>query len=274
MIALQTVKQRIARNFSKAANSYNAAATLQQRVADQLLQQIPSCQPQHIVDLGTGTGYLAQHLTQQYSDAVVLGLDLANGMLNAAKTLSQPTFRNLQWCGGDIEYLPLQPNSVELLVSSLAIQWCDFNTVLNEAFNALKPNGYFVFSTLAQGSLQELNSAWQQIGQQQRVNPFNTLAHHQHIVAQSGFVNDVLQQQTETVYYSTVNTLLYSLKALGVNTVLSGNTGLFSRQHLLALQAAYETDRSELGLPLSYQVLYGVLQKRAFAFIESRDQHG
>ena len=65
----------------------------------------------------------------------------------------------------------------------------------------------------------------------------------------------------EVLFYPDVISLLRELKSLGVNTVLEGQRGLMTRSKLNQLQKAYELHRTDAGLPLTYQVIYGVLQK-------------
>src|SRR5690625_3786235 len=61
-------------------------------------------------------------LSQRHPDAQLLGLDLAEGMLQFAR--SQRTAR-ANWLCADAEALPLAPASVDLVYSSLSIQWCE-----------------------------------------------------------------------------------------------------------------------------------------------------
>ena len=114
---------------------------------------------QCVLDLGTGTGLHSPTLAERYDDAVVIGMDLAMGMLQFARKKYRPP-PGVRWCSGDIESIPFQSNAVDLIYSSLAIQWCSFEKVLWEVSRVLKPGGTFVFSTLAEGSLKELDKAW------------------------------------------------------------------------------------------------------------------
>ena len=148
-----------------------------------------------------------------------------------------------------------------MVFSSLAIQWCALDRVLEEAFRVLKPDGTFVFSTLASGTMHELKQAWASVDQHVHVNGFDTYSSQKQCAQQSGFQVHSFKLQTETVYYSSVMQLLRDMKALGVNTVPSRQNGLMSRHRILKLQDAYETFRTEKGLPLSYQVIYGILHK-------------
>ena len=258
-------KQRIAANFSRAASSYDMAATLQKRVATKTIEALP-CQlgswrrtQSRILDLGTGTGIHTEALANKYVDAHVIGMDLAMGMLQFAR--QQINHPRITWCSGDIESLPLQPNAVDLVYSSLAIQWCCFDQVLHEVDRVLKPGGLFVFSTLSAGSLQELDTAWQRIGENGRVNSFDRSANALQSLHRSGLMQQSASFATETEFYPDLITLLRAMKALGVNTVLAGKEGLLTRQRLLSLQQSYEVFRRPEGLPLTYRVFYGVLQK-------------
>ena len=258
---LCNAKQRIAFNFSRAASTYDEAATLQKQVAASLLKELPEDEfIGSILDLGAGTGCHSQVLSQRYTRARVTGMDLAMGMLKFAQHRSKH-LPSLQWCSGDIEALPFRDGSFDLVFSSLAIQWCQLKTVLQEAYRVLTPGGQFVFSTLAGGSLVELDLAWQAVAETNRVNQFDSFESQSLSVKNSTFDALSFDQRAETLFYSDVVSLLKELKALGVNTVLSGHQGLMTRNKLQGLQVAYEIRRAEQGLPLTYQVIYGVLQK-------------
>ncbi|WP_020584229.1 malonyl-ACP O-methyltransferase BioC [Endozoicomonas elysicola] len=262
------IKQRIAENFSRAAHSYDNAAVLQKRVAARTMLGLPAQlekknapnQIQRVIDLGAGTGLHSLTLADRYSDAMITGMDLAMGMLEFARQ-NAPDHPRLSWCSGDIESVPFQSNSIDLIYSSLAIQWCGFEQVLSEVGRVLKPGCSFVFSTLAEGSLQELNTAWCLAGERDRVNRFDRFEAQKQTVARSELIRQAFSLKAETLYYPDVITLLRSLKALGVNTVLAGKHGLVTRRRLDALKHAYEPLRQPEGLPLTYQVIYGVLQK-------------
>ena len=234
---------------------------MQQQVAARTLRGLPAPGGiTRIVDLGTGTGHHALTLAQRYHDATVIGVDLAMGMLRFAQTHARHD--RIYWCSGDIESLPLRDNAIDLVYSSLAIQWCCLKRVLGEVNRVLKPGGIFAFSTLAQDSLWQLDSAWCSVGVRNRVNRFASFSAQQHTASGSELAVRSFLLDTETLHYPDALSLLHSLKALGVNTVLDNNNGLLTRQKLTGLIQAYELLRQPEGLPLTYQVIYGVLQKK------------
>ena len=255
-------KRRIAVNFSRAASTYDDAAALQDRVAARAMLGLPSDRkPEFVLDLGSGTGRQTIHVAGHYPQASVLGMDLAMGMASHARTC----FPKLDWCSGDIEQLPFKDSRLDVVFSSLAIQWCALNRVLEEVYRVLKPGGLFVFSTLAAGTMHELKQAWSQVDRHVHVNGFDAYSTQKQCVQQSDFQLHSFKLQTETIYYPTVMQLLRDMKALGVNTVPSRKNGLMSRHRILKLQDAYEVFRTEKGLPLSYEVIYGILHKPLIA---------
>ena len=57
-------EKKIALRFNKAAKTYDQVAVLQQQVGKALLERLQGirCQPQTILDLGCGTGYIESFL--------------------------------------------------------------------------------------------------------------------------------------------------------------------------------------------------------------------
>ncbi len=257
-------KQRIAETFGRAATTYDNAAVLQQRVAAHVRGLLPTlASDSSVLDMGCGTGRETLALKQHYGNAAyVTGLDLSNGMLAYAR--SQELADSCCWLAGDIEQLPFAARQFDLVFSSLAIQWCSsLPRVLSEVSRVLKPEGRFIFSTLAAGSLHELHRAWQQVDDNLHINHYDDFISQKQIMVDSNLSIVTLYEQEETVYYSTVVELLRDMKALGVNTVVGRErTGLFGRTTLARLQQGYEIFATKAGFPASYRVVYGELCKR------------
>ena len=81
--ALRPEKNRVARAFGNAANSYDDVAILQRDTADEMLERLElvKIKPQHILDLGTGTGRNLALLQHRYPDAQQIAVDIAPAML-------------------------------------------------------------------------------------------------------------------------------------------------------------------------------------------------
>jgi malonyl-CoA O-methyltransferase len=254
-------KRQVAASFSRAAASYDGVAALQRTVGGELLQRVPSQPLERWLDLGCGTGHFSRVLAARAPQAWGLALDLAEGMLRHARPLGGAQ----DFIAGDAEQLPLRADSLDLIFSSLALQWCgNFSAVLSEAQRVLRPGGVFAFSSLCVGTLQELRDSWQAVDGLVHVNRFRQFADYQQLCAGSGLALVSLDQQQQRLYYPNLRQLTHELKALGAHNLNPGRPGgLTGRARIQALSDAYETQRQAAGLPCSYQVVYGVLRKDA-----------
>ena len=177
---------------------------------------------------------------------------------------SNPSNTNTSWLVGDAESLPLKAGSVDLIFSSLSIQWCgNLSTLFNEVERVLSDDGIFVFSSLVDGSLSELKSAWSQVDSMQHVNAFAFLSDYQSAISTTCLNVERLDIQEKVLSYQKVKELTRELKTLGAHNMTSHRaTHLTGKQKIQEFLAAYESFRLNDGtLPASYQVLFGVLTK-------------
>jgi malonyl-CoA O-methyltransferase len=259
---MQRDKRRVAQAFSRAAESYDSVAQLQRDIADRLLQWLPEQVEGKLLDLGCGTGYAAPHLHARYPESPLLHLDLAHGMLSFARE-QRPVPGAFYLCG-DAEQLPLADASVELIWSSLAVQWCEQpDRLMAELARVLKPGGRCLLATLGPDTLHELKRAWAAVDDDVHVNSFTAL---EQLLAH----NICLKlSRCETEYrvlrYNRLQELMLELKALGAHNVNSRREqGLSSRQRLIRLLDAYERQRQADGsLPATYEVYYLELLKES-----------
>jgi len=253
-------KRQVAASFSRAASTYDQVAELQRSVGNNLLARLPAMlQPEHLTDIGCGTGYFTRALAERF-DKPVLGLDIAEGMLRYAREHSAP---GMAWMAADAEALPLRSASQGLLFSSLALQWCpQLSLALREAYRVLRPGGCMAFNTLVEGTLAELRDAWQAVDGFVHVNRFMPLEQLQQMLANAGFAQWHCEVEPHVLHYGQLSELTHELKALGAHNLNAGRpNGLTGRARLRALTAAYETQRQIQGLPATYQVAQVILYK-------------
>ncbi|WP_043311078.1 malonyl-ACP O-methyltransferase BioC [Pseudomonas sp. ML96] len=252
-------KRRVAESFSRAAGSYDAVAELQREVGSELLADLPELVPARWLDLGCGTGHFTRALAGRYPQADGLALDLAEGMLQHAR----PFGGARHFVAGDAESLPLRDAGLDLIFSSLAVQWCaDFVAVLAEARRVLRPGGVLAFSSLCVGSLQELRDSWQAVDGFVHVNRFRRFEDYQALCAASGLEVLTLERRAKVLHFADLRALSRSLKDLGAHNLNPGRPGgLTGPARIRALMEAYEHLRTDQGLPLTYQVVHGVLRK-------------
>lgn len=105
---------------------------------------LPAIGGKRVVDLGCGFGQLSRWCADEGA-ASVTGVDLSGKMLARARAQTQSaavTYRQ-----ADLDTLTLEPQSADLVVSSLALHYvADFGRIVRTIAEALVPGGDFVFS--------------------------------------------------------------------------------------------------------------------------------
>ncbi len=254
-------KRKVAEAFSLAASRYDAFARVQKTVAKQVLKQLPCADRAVVLDIGCGTGALTQGVFDDWQPAHVLAVDIAQGMLHFAR--SHNDSNTVSFIAADAENLPIASQSVDGIMSSLAIQWCEMPALLmRELYRVLKPGGWAVIATLGPGTLAELKTAWQAIDECVHVNAFTSRALLEQACLDAGFTT-TLTQQTALCDYPSLMPLLKELKAIGAhNSHTNAPAGLMTRARLQQLEQSYPLKADQKApIVASYDVFYLALHK-------------
>lgn len=250
-------KQSVRAAFERAAGTYDAAAVVQREVCRRLLafaDRYPVIgSARRVVDAGCGTGYALGLLRARFPDAEIIAMDFAPAML-----LRMPA-TNAGCCiplCADIEQLPLASRSVDVLWSSLMLQWCDSQRSLTEIARVLRPGGRAWLATLGPRTLWELSEAFSGIDDARHVIDFESVEQLAARATDAGLA--VAGQEAETAFALApdLGGLLRDIKAIGAHQV--GST----RRHRLlgkgvwrTLADRYERHRRADGLlPATYDV--------------------
>ena len=259
-------KGRVRASFNRAANTYDAAAVLQKRVREEMLSRLDlvNIKPKAILDAGCGTGHGSFALQKRFSNANIVSLDLAFNMLQQTK-LQRPW---LQKClqkmlhqqhllCADIENLPIASNSMGLVWSNLAIQWCnDLDGAFSELARVLQPEGLLMFSTFGPDTLKELRAAT--TNGHTHVSRFIDMHDIGDALIRAGFSTPVLDVERYTLTYDDVKSVMTDLKSIGAHNATAGRArGLQGRGFLQNLVQNYEQFRVAGKLPATFEVVYG-----------------
>ena len=262
-------KRLMRRAFERAAQTYDQAAVLQREVSQRLLERLDLVKltPSTVLDVGCGTGYGSRALAQRYPAARVMGLDIAQSMLQVARSSDTWWRRKLpmlygpvpHYIGGDLERLPLPTSSVQLLCSNLALQWSnDLPAAFAEFRRVLAPGGLLMFTTFGPDTLRELRQAFAGLDGHTHVNRFLDMHDIGDELSFAGFATPVMDMEFLTLTYADLKDLLRELKAIGAHNVTLGRGhGLMGKRTWQAMLANYEQLRTAGRLPATYEVIYG-----------------
>jgi len=259
-------KHEVRRAFSRAASGYDAAAVLQREVCTRMLERLDyiKLQPRRVLDAGGGTGWGARQLGERYAQAEVVALDIAIGMLQVARGTSswwQKLFSGSRqrFVCADIEALPLTGQSVEMVWSNLALQWCnDLPATFCELQRVLQPEGLLMFSTFGPDTLQELRTAFDGVDGYNHVNRFIDMHDIGDMLVAAGFADPVMEMERLTLTYDDVQAVMQDLRGIGAHNATAGRApGMTGRQKWTRIVQNYETLRQNGRLPATFEVIYG-----------------
>lgn len=250
-------KAAVRRDFARAADTYDRHARLQRRVAARVAELLAerADRPATVLDLGSGTGLVGEALAGRGAlPERLLALDLAHAMTRAGRRPDHPA------CTGDAEALPFAAASLDAVVSSLTLQWLNhLPAALGEAARCLRPGGLLVASTLAAGTLAELDAALKAVDNRPGVSPFLAPEAMAEGLAAAGLGGAACWVEAETLEAPRPRAVLRDLKGLGaVHKAPDRARGLRGRDRLARLERAYRRacGVAEGPVPVTWRVAY------------------
>ena len=259
-------KKQVRRAFSRAAQDYDASAVLQREVCTRMLDRL-SCiklQPSHLIDIGSGTGWGTRQLAERYPKAEITALDIAFGMLQVARGTSswwQKLFagKRENYLCADVEALPLASNSVDMVWSNLALQWCnDLPSTFIELQRVLKIEGLLIFSSFGVDTLKELRVAFSGVDGYNHLNRFADMHDVGDMLVSAGFADPVMEMERITLTYNDVRSVMQDLKSIGANNATTGrSSGMMGKATWQRVTENYERLRRDGKLPATFEIIYG-----------------
>ena len=261
-------KKQLRTAFERAANSYDQAAVLQHEISNRMLSRLEyiKYQPDVILDAGSGTGYGSQQLAKRYPNSQLIAMDIAWAMLSHARPNTvwwQRLLPLLQqrpyYVCADVEQIPIKNESVGMIWSNLALQWCnDLEHTFAEMHRILRTDGLVMFSTFGPDTLKELRQSFAQVDAFSHVNRFIDMHDIGDLLVHNGFSTPVMDMEYITLTYPDVTSVMRDLKAIGAHNVTQGrNQGLMGKNKWQKAIAEYEKLRRDGKLPATYEVVYG-----------------
>jgi malonyl-CoA O-methyltransferase len=256
-------KAKVRKGFERAAQRYDESAILQQEVATRLLARLDyiRLQPHTVMDLGCGTGFVTTDVLKRYPKADIIALDLALNMLQQTQKKNKGWLRKKPHCVcADAEKLPLKDTSIDLLISSLMLQWSnDLQSVFNGFERAIAPNGLLMFTTFGPDTLKEIRASWAKVDNTPHTSQFTDMHDIGDALLKAGFSDPVMDMEIITMTYDSVHSIMRDIKNIGATNASQGRAkGLMGKQRLADFEAAYESFKQDDGsFPVTWEVVYG-----------------
>ncbi len=209
---MNTFHSNVIKSFNKNSESYNNFSELQFCVANNLCKLF-TCNKQHsILDLGCGTGYIAQILKYK-----TINLDIAFNMCAVAKKYNNYNIN------ARMESLPLRNHCMDVITSSLSIHWSDnIQSTIQEIRRVLKTNGKVLISIPTTQTFCELNNIFSSIGLATidfiAFQEFITLLENNAFTVNTNSYTSYIEQ-----HYNSFYDFIKSMKKTGTNINKTGN---------------------------------------------------
>lgn len=254
---------------------------LRREIAGRMMERLAlvKIQPQRILDLGCGEGADLSGLQGQYPQAQLLGIDASYAMLAAVRGRQAAAASSLtrllgKWLprkadaalapgGGlvcaDFAQLPFKHASVDLIWSNLALHWHPQpDRVFAEWRRVLKVDGLLMFTCFGPDTFKEVRAAFAGIDDAPHTLSFVDMHDFGDMLINTGFSTPVMDMETITVTYDSIDKLLSDVRAWGGNPLMTRRRGLLSRKSWSAVVHILEQSRRSDGkIPLTFEVVYG-----------------
>jgi len=217
-----------------------SADFLLEAAVDDLVERLSAVQRDFAlaVDLATPLPRLADRLAADHRIGRVVRLDRVTETLGGG----------LPAVAGDPESLPFAAESLDLVVSALALQWTsDLPGALAQVRRALKPDGLLIANLLGGDTLSELRECLTAAeaeltgGAAPRVAPFAELRQLGALLQRAGFALPVVDQDRLTVRYDNALALMRDLRAMGAtNPLIERSRTPLRRDALFRAAAIYQ----------------------------------
>ncbi|KAF1650127.1 Arginine-hydroxylase NDUFAF5, mitochondrial, partial [Eudyptes chrysocome] len=224
------------------------------------------------LDVGSGRGYIAQHLTKETIEKLIQ-VDISENALKNAVDSEIPTVSVV----ADEEFLPFKEDTFDLVISSLSLHWVnDLPRAFREIHQVLKPDGVFIGAMFGGDTLYELRCSLQlaelerEGGFSPHVSPFTAVSDLGHLLSRAGFNTLTVDTDEIQVNYPGLFEVMEDLQG---KYILYGNINVFCmgesncswnrkpllhRETMLAAAAIYREmyGNSDGSVPATFQIYY------------------
>ncbi len=205
----------VQQRFNQCAKHYNNDNAIGEEIAKRLTDRLDDLKrPFHtVLDLGAGTGTVANLVQQSQSNCNIVTLDFAHNMLEQSPHLN--VLANTEGA------LPFADETFDLVISNFCLPFInDIPKFLHSAGKVLKKDGLFMATTLGLESFREFKKSAEAVGLTgMRTFPLPDIQSVGAAVQRIGFALPVIDRDVIQVSYPSLQDFYQELKALGATNI-------------------------------------------------------
>ncbi len=244
MVCKMTLDQALVLKHQKYARKTNdQAAIVQREIFNRLIERLEYMliRPENVLNLGAATKYGEELLQRLYPQTKIISVDIPS------------------YFSSKNSVLPLPDHSQQLIVCNLLFHWVNEpQKLLQEIARVLDPKGVLLLTSMGVDTLKECREAFLQVDNYPHVHDFPDMHDVGDLMLQTGFVDPVVDVQTLTVNYKSVQQLFQDLRDTGTtNAHCDRRRGLMGKNQWNKMLAAYEEMKNENAYPGTYEIIYG-----------------
>ena len=259
---MEKYKIKILKSFDAKSSSYDEHSFVQKEVSERMIKRLKflKSKPLNILDIGCGTGYLSNLISQYLPNSNIVCMDFSYEMVSQCKNKNI----KLEPLVADAEYMPFKTSTFDLVISSFTLHWCQqIDKIFSDIFRILKNDGNFMFTTVGPDTLKELRDAYKLIDNYEHINTFDDMHTYGDILLSSGFHDPVMDIERLIIEYKNFNEVLQSLRKTGASTVIYNESKFTTKKSLKNLENHYKKSNKNGLFPVTYEMIYGVAWKRS-----------
>jgi len=258
---MSSIKDRIRRSFSRAAQTYDDAVIIQRKIAAQMAKHLENERFSKILELGCGTGNYTELLLKSNPDAHITAIDFSEEMVQAAKAKLRKFGSRISFAVKDIEDLHIEEYGAgfDLITSNSTFHWLsDFQASVSKCAGMLSKGGKFLISYFGPGTYKELKQVLEDyFGRRIQLSADSFLGKTDFVNIMRRRFHPLSIAEYETVHnYDTFLALLLTIKNSG--TAGAGTGLVFNKTALREIEAAFIKRFGSICATYHYYIFSGI----------------
>ncbi|XP_076618019.1 arginine-hydroxylase NDUFAF5, mitochondrial [Colletes latitarsis] len=218
-----------------------------------------------VLNLGCAHGHVSKHILAEYVEELIL-TDTCSNILNQAETTEGIKVTRIPM---DEENFSFEPNSLDLVISSLNLHWVnDLPGCFKNINNSLKNDGVFMAAIFGGDTLYELRGSLQ-LAEMERdggisahISPFAQIRDVGSLLTRANFTMLTIDTDEIVIGYPSMFELMWDLKGMAENNAIRNRKLRLNKDTILAAAVIYKKLYGKMKeddtpfIPATFQIIY------------------